>query len=264
MNKIKHLINGFCTAFSMYSTIPMPKIEKDSWQEDTVKYSMCFFPFVGVVIAIISYGWYILSVYIGASTNLFATIMMIIPIIISGGLHLDGLIDASDAIFSRRDMKKKHEILKDSNVGAFGVIMCCIFFIVQFGFLSEVYENGRISQIYFTSFILSRIMSAYAIVTFQTAKNSGLAHFFSKNAQKTTVELCMLMYFMILNSFLIWNYSIMMVIVLAVVFVLFFMFKRICYKEFGGITGDLAGCFLKWLETSILVTIAIGDMFRNL
>lgn len=43
--------------------------------------------------------------------------MTLLPLIVSGGIHLDGLVDTADALYSRRETEKKLEILKDPHVG---------------------------------------------------------------------------------------------------------------------------------------------------
>ncbi|MGM9936265.1 MAG: adenosylcobinamide-GDP ribazoletransferase, partial [Candidatus Ornithomonoglobus sp.] len=46
------MINSLIIAFSMYSRIPMPRVE---WREESMKYVMCFFPLIGVIIGAVVY-----------------------------------------------------------------------------------------------------------------------------------------------------------------------------------------------------------------
>ena len=91
-----NLIRSFFIAFSMYSKIPMPRTD---WTKESMRYAMCFFPVIGAVIGGLLYLWIYLT---GDSTgSLFrAAVAVLIPIIITGGIHLDGLLDTADALSS--------------------------------------------------------------------------------------------------------------------------------------------------------------------
>ena len=57
---MKSLWNSFIVAFSMYSKIPMPRAD---WNKENMKYSMCFFPWVGLVIGALELGWFYLAAW---------------------------------------------------------------------------------------------------------------------------------------------------------------------------------------------------------
>ncbi len=73
----------------MYSKIPMPYVQ---WKEENMKYAMCFFPLVGLAIGIVMGAWMYLAKFLGIGNILFAGIATIIPVIISGGIHIDGFV----------------------------------------------------------------------------------------------------------------------------------------------------------------------------
>ena len=97
-----NLIRSFFIAFSMYSKIPMPRTD---WTKESMRYAMCFFPVIGAVIGGLLYLWIYLT---GDSTgSLFrAAVAVLIPIIITGGIHLDGLLDTADALSSYKSMEE--------------------------------------------------------------------------------------------------------------------------------------------------------------
>ena len=114
-----HIIRGIAVAFSTYSKIPMPQFV---WKEEDMRYSMCFFPWIGAVIGAILWGWFRLSALLGISTLAFILISAALPLIITGGFHVDGFMDTMDALHSYQPRERKLEILKDSHIGAFSVI----------------------------------------------------------------------------------------------------------------------------------------------
>ena len=139
--------NSFKIAFSMYSKIPMPKTD---WNKENMKYALCFFPLVGLAIGIIFYLWSLLAKFL-ALGNIFTTaIYTIIPILITGGIHMDGFVDSMDAINSYQSIERKLEILKDSHIGAFALITSITYFIAYFGVLSEIKgeDNYCILRVY--------------------------------------------------------------------------------------------------------------------
>lgn len=257
MKSNSNILNGFFTAFSMYSIIPMPQIE---WNKNTMKYALCFFPLVGGIIGTAIYFWCKLCILLSLSGFLFAAGMVIIPLLISGAIHMDGFIDTSDALYSRRDIEKKLEILKDPHVGAFGVIMCVVYLIAYFGISGQLYESPQYIAILALVYPLSRSLSALSIVSFKTAKNTGLANIFSNNADKKAVKIVMIIYIALLLVGMIFLNVIVGLCVFVVSVVCFWLYKRLCYKQFGGITGDLAGYFVQVLEFIVLLAVTVGGL----
>ncbi|HEX3021692.1 MAG TPA: adenosylcobinamide-GDP ribazoletransferase, partial [Lachnospiraceae bacterium] len=164
------MIQSFIIAFSMYSKIPMPRVE---WNEKNMKYSMCFFPLVGLVLGAICYAVATL-LYRGELTSLsIASIMTVLPIAVTGGIHVDGLLDTIDALHSYGDREKKLAILKDPHTGAFAIIGACCYFILNLGVWSEMPKETL--PVIAISYVLTRALSGFSIVTFPLAKSSGLA-----------------------------------------------------------------------------------------
>ena len=168
-------------SLSMFSAIPMPRIE---WNQKNMRYMMCTFPFVGLVIAFLCGGWFIFGQFLARwhknlSPALIALGFTLIPVFVSGGIHLDGFMDTCDALGSHASREKKLEILKDSHSGAFAVLGCVIYFLCYFVLSLEVFKQPLhlINLAPFLGiFVISRILSAFAVSTFPIAKDSGLVH----------------------------------------------------------------------------------------
>ena len=165
-------------AFSMYSKIPMPRIE---WNKENMKYTMCFFPLIGVVTGAIIYlaGMFLdgnIFSKVHSGRLMFAAVMTLIPVFVSGGIHLDGFMDTMDALGSWGDKEKKLEILKDSHNGAFAVIGICCYFTVSLGVWSEI--RTEMIPVVAAGYVISRALSGIAVVTFPAARGSGLVKTF--------------------------------------------------------------------------------------
>ena len=148
----------------------------------------CFFPLIGAVIGGVSVGWYYLADYWGLNAMLYGAVAAAIPVLLTGGIHMDGYADTCDAIFSYGEPEKKLEILKDPRSGAFAVIYTCVYFLLLFGLFTQVYnEPFHIVEIGM-GYVVSRILSGLAVVSMKSAKGSGLAHLFSGNADRRAVQ----------------------------------------------------------------------------
>ena len=185
--KIRTLLESLDVAFSMYSAIPMPQIE---WNERNMKYMMAFFPMVGVVQGALLLGFSLLAQALGLGFVLFAAVAALLPLFVTGGIHLDGFCDTVDALSSHQTREKKLEILKDPHTGAFAVMGCVAYLLLTFALWTQPQGSGRwlTVQMMAVGFVLSRSMSALSVVSFPCAKSSGLVHSFSSAAQKRNVR----------------------------------------------------------------------------
>lgn len=159
-------MRSLISAFAMYSRIPMPPIE---WKEENRRYALCFFPLIGAVIGAVMLGWQWLCNVLGAGDMLFAVGCTVIPIAITGGIHLDGFCDVSDAKASCAEKEKALEIMKDSRVGAFAVIDLAIYLLIQTALFAEL-RNISAMLCAAPVFVLSRSFSGLAAVTLKCAK----------------------------------------------------------------------------------------------
>ena len=250
---MKNLFESMLIAFSMYSKIPMPKVE---WNEKNMKYAMCFFPMIGIVIGVCVQIIGTLLIKSTFGSLFFSVIMTLLPIMITGGIHLDGFLDTMDALSSWGDKEKKLQILKDSNSGAFAIIGMGCYLLCNIALWSEV--SVEMLPLISCTYVLSRALSGYSVVTFQTAKNSGLAKTFQDAAQKNRVKITMYCW-IVTNTGCMLVYNLKNAITMFVAGALFFQYyKYLCKKQFGGITGDLAGYFLQVFELLMLGVIVLG------
>lgn len=237
------LWNSFKIAFSMYSKIPMPGAD---WEKENMRYMMCFFPLIGIVIGAAVILWSRAAQRLEAGSLLRAAGYVLIPVLVTGGIHLDGLLDTADALSSCQTKERKLEILKDSNAGAFAVITACCYFTACLGIWSELGEEQV--RLLAGGYVLSRSFSGLAVAVFPSAKKSGTVAMFADAAQKRLVKTCMYA-LMILSA----GYMCFMNIksgaaAAAGACLTFVYYYRMSKKQFGGITGDLAGFFLQICE----------------
>lgn len=251
------VIKSFFIAVSMYSRIPVPGFE---WKEDDMKYVFCFFPWIGALIGGCIYFWnYICFIYhIGVLCR--TAVGMAVPVFITGGIHADGFMDTMDAIHSYSSKEKKLEILKDSHIGAFAVIMLTVYGTILFGAFSEV-ESDALLKIVCCGFFLSRCLCGMSAVSFPLAKKDGMLYTFADNSHKKAVKGSLSLQIVLcigLMCFLSFSAGLTVAVVAVLTLVYYFYRSR---KEFGGVTGDTAGFFVLFCEGCMVVTAALIDVF---
>lgn len=247
-----YLLKSCAIAISMYSKIPMPHVQ---WNKKNMKYAMCFFPVVGVVLAVAEMLLGTMLLKSGFGTLLFAAVMTLLPVLITGGIHMDGFMDTMDALSSYGDREKKLAILKDSHAGAFAILGMCCYVLWNVALWSEV--RAEMLPVIGLGYVLSRSLSGFSVVTFQAARDSGLAKTFQDGAQKTVVRNVMIVVMVVsILAMVLINPLFGAAAWAAAVFV-FLYYRYVCRKHFGGITGDLAGYFLQLCELGMLTMVVL-------
>lgn len=166
---MEKLWNSFKIAFSMYSKIPMPASD---WKKENMRYIMCFFPLIGVIIGGVVWLWGFYGRYLTESRGFYAMIFVMIPVFLTGGIHLDGLLDTSDAIHSYQPRERKLEILKDSHAGAFAIITAVVYFFLYYGMYHEITLQSL--PVVCIGFVLSRALEAFPLPAFLWQRIQGL------------------------------------------------------------------------------------------
>lgn len=247
------ILRSCIVSFSMYSKIPMPQFE---WKEDDMKYMLCFFPWIGAVIGGLLWLWSLLCNRFGIGMICYVAIGTLIPLAVTGGFHVDGFMDTMDAFHSYQPREKKLEILKDSHIGAFAVIMLAAYGLLYVGAFSQI-VMGKSLTVFCCGFFMARCLSGIAVVTFKSAKSDGLLFMFADTAQKKIVKAALYIQLILCAAFMLyislWTGG--AVIVAALGCFLYYYYRS--KKELGGITGDTAGYFVTICECAMAVAAAI-------
>lgn len=256
------LWNSFKIAFTMYSRIPVPEAE---WTEENISYAMCFFPFIGAVIGAVTWVIFLLKEYLSgrglAFGNLFFTVLMVlVPVIITGGIHLDGFLDTQDALGSWQPKERRLEILKDPHAGSFAILSCGVYLLAYTGVYSALSaDSARVTAI---SFFLSRTLSGLSVLCFPQARQEekGIAASFSAHAAKKAGRAVLGGYLVLLCFVLIAAGGYAGASCLLAAGLMYGYYYRMCMKKFGGMTGDLAGYFLQMCELFMAAAAVVTDV----
>ncbi len=251
------LLKSFWIALSTYSILPSPQF---IWDEDNMKYSICFFPVVGVLCGAALALWYAFCLYFAVGSFLFAAVGSCIGLLLSGGIHMDGFRDTVDALASHRDRERKLEILKDSNCGAFAVMYCMLLMLIAFGFFSAVYEQQRIWA-FCPAYVLSRALSGLCAINLPSARRSGMLGSLTRNTRRLRGSIALGLWALLAAALILWLDPLAGAVSVAAALLWVLGYRHIVMKQFGGVTGDTAGFFLQIAELLAMAGLFVGGVF---
>lgn len=264
-------IRGFLMAWGNFSAVPCPY---HKWHENSRKAMLCMLPVVGIMLAAITIiAWWILDL-IGAPPVLTGALITVVYFCCSGFIHLDGFMDCSDAILSRRpELEERQRILKASDVGAFAVISVVMMFLVFAASMITLAEDFSLIRagILFVIMTVSRSTAADSVGRKAPMKTSQYADMVGESGDSQnafgfgeSAIIGLIMAFVILitpqiitlgngsPSFLLY-YAPVAVIVLAAASAT----GAYAVKQLGGMSGDIAGYMIVMSETAGVLTAAV-------
>jgi adenosylcobinamide-GDP ribazoletransferase len=183
--------------------------------------------------------------------------MVLSYLVLTGGFHMDGLMDTCDGHFSRRDLARRLEIMKDSRVGAFAVIGMVMLVLLKTGILMEIFDMNLPWWQIMTVPVLSRTLLLLLLKKAPYAKDEGLGKMYGDYAQKWDPGAWLV--YAGVSALVIWldpNMTWTAIAGVGLVFTYLWWSK----KNFGGITGDLLGAFLEAAEAVLLLTLMLGGL----
>ncbi len=253
IKKSNVMLKSLCSAFLMYSRIPVPVVE---WNDENKRYALCCFPLIGIPIGFLFLCWTGICIRWGINRILFSVVSVCIPIWITGGIHLDGFCDVTDAKNAFCSPEKRLIIMHDPHIGAFAVIYLCLYLLLQTALFTQISDLRTIGVIS-CGYILSRAYSGLSAICIRPAKETGsLQNFVAPADQRLTL---------ITLSVIITAACIGMIMLSPITGatcaitsgIVFLYYLKFCDQYFGGVTGDLCGWFLQTCELWMLI-VAIG------
>lgn len=246
-------MNIILLAFQFFTIIPVNKNLSMDKRSITGMYSI--FPWMGACIGAVA----CLMLYFDWSSMMTGFSIVLLGVVLSGGLHMDGFIDTSDAFFSYKDRLKRFEILEDPRVGAFGVMAVVFLVFGKVIIVSEVLSTDSFHWVFVWLIpFFSRAMLTLLFSLTNTAKASGLAHYFKGKMNANVVLIAALCNFAIGLAVLGWMTNWMVAVTFAVVLFAFIcLFRNWTMKNFGGVTGDLLGACVEISEVMLWITLLL-------
>ena len=250
----KNLLNNFAGAWIFYTIFPELPFLKPKFKNIAQ-----FSPVLGLIIGFIQCMIFKLLIINSWSPIASAIICLVSGYILTGGLHIDGLMDTFDGIYAHK--KRRLKAMKDSRVGSFGVLALIIFSFMQLASIIQI-ENSLIFSLpiclFWGRFSTLIYIEKYKYISY---KSKTLSHkkYWRGLKQETTISILFLVTIMIINFSTSNSYQDIIKHFALFFISLFFSFQipHILGKKIGGFNGDSCGACIIICETSLLLTHAI-------
>ncbi len=242
-------IRSTVMAFSMFSAIPTPQIK---WEKENMRYMLAALPLVGAVIGLVLIGWLYLCELLSFGTVLFAAGAALIPIAVTGGVHMDGFLDTVDALSSHAEPEKKRAILKDPRAGAFAVIFTAAYILAYFALASELPRSLGSMMFIGIIHILSRAAVGVAGLVFPASGTGGLLDTVSGSASRRAALVILAVIAALCAAGMLYL-GLYQGVGAVLASVLCMLYVRVMSKrQFGGMSGDISGFLLQLSELLML------------
>lgn len=233
-------------------------VKQDNWTEEDFGQSVKFFPLIGATLGVVYAAFaYVLTAMLPAyrinmPVHFTAALMLILPVLFTGGIHCDGFMDTMDGLFSGRKPERMLEIMKDSRVGSNGVFAFVTLMIFELCIILDM-NTAVLVPAFFVMPIIARYMMTLAIVFYPYARPEGMGKAFKMYADSRTLTFATL-----LAAIFILPFGLLAWAALVVGFLFMRGFAGFAVKTVGGLTGDIYGCIATLVEGLVLLTFMVG------
>ncbi|MBR4896893.1 MAG: adenosylcobinamide-GDP ribazoletransferase, partial [Clostridia bacterium] len=180
---MKKLLRACAMCFSMFCAIPSPF---HVWDDEARPLMTLFLPVVGAWIGILWTGCAYLVRFFGLPALAAGAILCAFPFLVTGGMHMDGFLDVTDAVKSWRDLEERRRILKDPNVGSFAVIAGILLVMAQFALLSSLGEEANLFALTLIP-VVSRTIAGLCVTVLRPLSTSEYAGTYQKGIRRSHV-----------------------------------------------------------------------------
>lgn len=236
----------FGLAWRLLTVIPLPLVPVDTNRPPGR--STGYYPLVGLILGLLLayldqlYGWLL-------PPGLAATLLLVTWVGLTGMLHIDGFMDACDGLLPPREPARRLEIMKDSRVGAFGVIGAILLLLLKFNALVAL-QPGSHPFILLTVPVLARWAMTWSIKVYPLARKEGLGVFFQQGVGWSQVILASL----VAGATAILALGWIGLLLWVVTWLATALLARFAIAKIGGLTGDIYGTICEMGEVTLLVT----------
>ncbi len=247
----------FLAALSFLTIIPIPHWREVSPEE--VGHSMGYFPIVGVIIGLILAGLnWLLGLFLpSAVVN---GLLIVSLVVISGALHLDGFVDTCDGIAGHKTVEARWQVMRDSRVGAFGIIGVFLLLLVKYVSLSSVSESLLMVTLVLMP-VVSRWAMVYAVFTYPYARPAGLGKAFKQGASWQGFAIATVITLAVaIGLARLANVTYFYLAGLAIMFgvwVIVVAMAAYLKRKFFGLTGDTYGAINEVAEVGVLIFVCL-------
>ncbi|MER6256893.1 adenosylcobinamide-GDP ribazoletransferase [Streptomyces sp. NPDC001584] len=254
-------LDGVRFAFGTLTVLPA-RITR--WDRSAARTGMACAPLAGLVVGVLAAVPGALLLLLGGGPLLAAVLTVAVPAALTRGLHLDGLADTADGLGSAKPADEALRIMKQSDIGPFGVVALVIVLLLQVAALSDIYADSWIRG------ALAAVVAAVAARLAMTlacregvpaARPGGLgAAVAGVVPRRAAVLIAVLVTALAATAALPLGLPAAgrsAAAVLAALLAAELLLRR-CVRRFDGVTGDVFGALAEVAATTALIVLALG------
>ena len=208
-----------------------------------------YFPIVGLIIGLILFGLHYLLDFL-LPAGIVNALLLAALIVLSGGLHLDGLADTVDGLAGHRTPERRLEIMHDSRIGGIGAVGLFLFLIIEYVALNSIPEKWMVFTLLLAPTV-SRWAMVAAIFTYPYVRAEGLGKAFKHGISWEELLIASLVT-LVLTVIL---FKIAGLVIIASVFIIINGAALYFKRQLGGLTGDTYGAINEIAMITVLLTI---------
>jgi adenosylcobinamide-GDP ribazoletransferase len=243
-------MRNFLAAFQFLTIIPVAG--RATFSEWNMVRSMAYYPLVGLCIGLILVlARHVFGVFF--PNTVVAILLVVVLVLITGALHLDGLSDTIDGLKSGKSREEALRIMRDSHVGAFGVVGLACLLILKFTLLTEIQEETMDRSLLLMTTLgrWSMVQASYGSVYARAA--GGLAKPFVEGMGKRELLVSTILALAVSAALL----GLKGIVMVGVIGLLSLGIKRYFHWKLGGITGDILGATNETSEFASLLGMVV-------
>jgi adenosylcobinamide-GDP ribazoletransferase len=250
---LKMYLNGFMLNLRFLTRIPVPaEVEHD---DRAFSAGAVFAPIIGLLIGLL-----MVCVYLVCSPldkpALAVFLAMAAEITVTGGLHLDGLADTFDGLFSYRDKNRVLEIMRDSRLGTSGAIALFLVLMLKYSLLVSL-PDAYIIACLIAMPVLSRMTIAWSAGLSPYARSDKSSAAAGLIRHTSAVEIIIATTLALIISVIFLKLA---ALPLAMIIIAFTLIVNLYVKfRIGGITGDVIGAVIELSEAMFLLSVLVLD-----
>lgn len=236
-----NVLKSIAAAFGMYSVLPAPYVD---WNPSSLRYVLWAFPLIGLVCA---GSWWLIAL-IPLNDLLRGAALFLAPLLITGGIHLDGYLDVYDALASHGSVADRVRILHDPAVGAFAVIHLAIYAVASVALCATLVPTVPALGCLGAVFVLSRALVACSLATRPVIEGSSLARRFAEEADRRGLRWFSAILVILCGGVQVMSATWLGGICFAAALLACAWCLSVAQRRFGGLSGDLCGWMLVKVE----------------
>lgn len=241
-------MNAFFHAIAFFTRIPVPWLQPS---EVAWKKSVNWYPAVGVVIGLLLWGVQQAGLYL-FSPWLAAILTLGVWIYITGGLHLDGWMDLADGLGSSRPREQVLAIMKDSRVGAMGVLAAILLLLIKAGGIAELAHPGwGLMLVFVPAAARTHVLLSIHLWPYLSA-DKGIGKGISEGLSLLSIVIGYVLLFA--AGWLVGGWHVLTAVLISLLFAL--AFSRSVAGKLGGLNGDCYGAVIESSEAVMLLVLA--------